>query len=714
MPLLMHPFFRNIQLFSKVIGPSIHDPIQIGFLVNVIGVVLFNLDFSGGEPVNCFTLCNITQIRQIFFRNIQSISGGRCIVGRIAGVTIDTIKGVAKVKGSHGIHQGTIKQARNLVINAFTKVVPKIKSGPVFKPIQLQIISVHFRHYFRSLAKGFINPTAKGITPSLNRPGKVGTKDSVNGRSKRLKHPKHRISQIKEQMNHSRHRIIEYCSNEVGNRSHKVIDQNKHFSGHIPQGNEDVADKGQRRHKHPADNAGGGNTGSSKLVHRRHSRIEQGDQRNDTDDDPSNGTGQQSGIQPHLCAGGRGGCRRFRKGGTGLNSRSGGGNCGKAVCNGLNGVIGDHGSVKNHISASHTQNDWRNPTPIINNPRSAVDQQIKNPCGNRSNGGKAIDNTIGHGFKLGAVGDLVQLVQDRGEDGKGLILHGSPDLAPSLGHTIEFFFNIISRRKHGVLDNIGADLPFRSHCSDLTNGNIQIISNILNNAGGIFKNAVQFLTTKNTGSHGLCKLKHGSRLFLGACSTIHEGFIDQFGKHDHFIHVPKGVLGVHAQLGNSGGGVHVIRTGTLCRSHYLCLQFFKAPAIIKIHHGIVQPGIGACKLVRNPKHLIQSSNTTHGGRNSLQLVPKAIGGGRTGPDRTIEFLLLVIGIPDTLFDRIKSGFRSCQFITGFLNCRNINRIAGSPLHGFKAVQHNIHGLLHTVKRGSHTIIQGNSRADRCQ
>ena len=287
-------------------------------------------------------------------------------------------------------------------------------------------------------------------------------------------------------------------------------------------------------------------------------------------------------------------------------------------------------------------------------------------------------------------------------------------MAPSLGHTIEFFFNIISRRKHGVLDNIGADLPFRSHCSDLTNGNIQIISNILNNAGGIFKNAVQFLTTKNAGSHGLCKLKHGSRLFLGACSTIHEGFIDQFGKHDHFIHVPKGILGVHAQLGNSGGGVHVIRTGTLCRSHYLCLQFFKAPAIIKIHHGIVQPGIGACKLVRNPKHLIQSSNTTHGGRNSLQLVPKAIGGGRTGPDRTIEFLLLVIGIPDTLFDRIKSGFRSCQFITGFLNCRNINRIAGSPLHGFKAIQHNIHGLLHAVKWGSHTIIQGNSRADRCQ
>ena len=370
--------------------------------------------------------------------------------------------------------------------------------------------------------------------------------------------------------------------------------------------------------------------------------------------------------------------------------------------------------MKNHISASHTQNDWRNPTPIINNPRSAVDQQIKNPRGNRSNGGKAIDNTIGHGFKLGTVGNLVQLVQDRGKDGKGLILHGSPDLAPSLGHTIEFFFNIISRRKHGVFDNIGGDLSFRSHCSDLSNGNIQIISNALNNAGGIFKNAVQFLTTQNTGSHCLCKLKHGSRLFLGACAAIHELFVDQLGKHDHFIHVSKGILGVHAQLGNSGGGVHVIRTGTLCRSHYLLLQFVKAPAIIKIHHGIVQPGVGAGKLIRNPKHLIQSSNTAHGGRNSLQLVPKAISGGGTGPDRTIEFLLLVVGIPDTLLDGIKSGFRSCQFITGFLNCRNINRIAGSSLHGFKAVQHNVHGLLHTVKRGSYAIIQGNSRADRCQ
>ena len=76
----MHPFFRNFQLFSKVIGPSIHDPIQISIFGNVVFIVLFNLDFSGSEPVDCFTLRNVTKIGQIFFSNIQGISGGRCVV----------------------------------------------------------------------------------------------------------------------------------------------------------------------------------------------------------------------------------------------------------------------------------------------------------------------------------------------------------------------------------------------------------------------------------------------------------------------------------------------------------------------------------------------------------------------------------------------------------------------------------------------------------
>ena len=73
MPLLMHPFFRNFQLFSKVIGPSIHDPIQISIFGNVVFIVLFNLDFSGSEPVDCFTLRNVTKIGQIFFSNILSL-----------------------------------------------------------------------------------------------------------------------------------------------------------------------------------------------------------------------------------------------------------------------------------------------------------------------------------------------------------------------------------------------------------------------------------------------------------------------------------------------------------------------------------------------------------------------------------------------------------------------------------------------------------------
>ena len=78
------------------------------------------------------------------------------------------------------------------------------------------------------------------------------------------------------------------------------------------------------------------------------------------------------------------------------------------------------------------------------------------------------------------------------------------------------------------------------------------------------------------------------------------------------------------------------------------------------------------------------------------------------------FRVLVASVPDILFNGIEGGPGSCQFFTGFLDGRNINRIPGSPLHGFKAVQHNVHGLVHGFQRGSYTIIQSDCRSNGCQ
>ena len=116
----MHPFFRNIQLFSKIIGPSVHDSIKIGVTGNVVFIVLFNMDFSSSEPVDCVPLGNITQIGQIFFRNVKGITHSGGVPRRVPGVGIDTIKGVAKIEGIHSIK---VEGPGNFISDPFTEFV---------------------------------------------------------------------------------------------------------------------------------------------------------------------------------------------------------------------------------------------------------------------------------------------------------------------------------------------------------------------------------------------------------------------------------------------------------------------------------------------------------------------------------------------------------------------------------------------------------------
>lgn len=237
MPLLMHPFFRNIQLFSKIIGPSIHDPVKIGVTGNVVFIVLFNMNFSRGEPVDCFTLGNIPQIGQIFFRNVKGITHSGGVPRRVPGVAIDTIKGVAKIEGiqpisgPQAVHCGKVEQAAHGIFHTLAELIAHIKSGPIFKPAQLHIIGIQLFHDFFTLAEGGIHPTAQAVTPALDGTSKIRTEDGINGRSQRLKHGKNSVRQIEEQAANCPNRIIEYISDEVCNGSHKVIAYSMYLIG---------------------------------------------------------------------------------------------------------------------------------------------------------------------------------------------------------------------------------------------------------------------------------------------------------------------------------------------------------------------------------------------------------------------------------------------------------------------------------------------------
>ena len=166
--------------------------------------MLFNLDFSGSEPVDCFTLRNVTKIGQIFFSNIQGISGGRCVPRRVPGVAIDTIKGVPKVEGiqpisgPQAVHCGKVEQAANGIFHALAELITHIKGGSILEAAQVKIFRIQLFHDFFTLAKGGIHPTAQAVTPALDGTGKVRTEDSINGRSQRLKDGKNRVRQVEK------------------------------------------------------------------------------------------------------------------------------------------------------------------------------------------------------------------------------------------------------------------------------------------------------------------------------------------------------------------------------------------------------------------------------------------------------------------------------------------------------------------------------------
>ena len=212
----------------------------------------------------------------------------------------------------------------------------------------------------------------------------------------------------------------------------------------------------------------------------------------------------------------------------------------------------------------------------------------------------------------------------------------------------------------------------------------------------------------------MCKLGHCGLLFLNTCTPYYKLLIDQFLEGNYFIHTSKGITGIQSQFCNRRSGIHVKGSGSLGRSHHLFFIVFQRTTIIKIDHGIIQSGIGVGKLIRNVQDFLCCRQTAHSGRNSFQLTPQAISGGGAISDPPVESVLLVSSLPDIFFNFIKGGPGSCQFITGFTNGRSINRITGSPLHGFKAVQHNVHSLVHCLKGGGYTIIKGDSGSNGCQ
>ena len=104
------------------------------------------------------------------------------------------------------------------------------------------------------------------------------------------------------------------------------------------------------------------------------------------------------------------------------------------------------------------------------------------------------------------VGKPVNSIQKGLNDLKGNIGSLCEHLAPSHGHGFKLCVNIIRRHQQRIFHNIRRDLAFSGQGSDFADGFTQIICNGLNDGLGVLKDAVQFLATKDTGRHGLCKL----------------------------------------------------------------------------------------------------------------------------------------------------------------------------------------------------------------
>ena len=384
-------------------------------------------------------------------------------------------------------------------------------------------------------------------------------------------------------------------------------------------------------------------------------------------------------------------------------------NCLNCGLNRHNGISNQHDTVIDQHSGHNAHDNRLNPTPIINDHGSNGNQNIQHRRSNIGNPGKAIDQGRGHLLELGTIGNLIDFGQDRGEHGKGLILHPGPNLRPSLGHGIELCVGFVRHSKHGVLHHFSRYLAFLCNRLDGTFRNAHIFFNGSCDTRRTVQNRVQFFTTKRTRRHCLCKLDHGVALLLGRSTANNKLFVHLFHEGNDLIHIAtEGVTGVQAKFRNGGSGVKISGSGTLGGSHDLLFQGFNGTAII---HKQSQSGFGACQFIRNVLHLIDPDDTTSGNGNFLDGGQKSIGGIVTPTNGIIELLLFIIGVPDIFFNGIKGGSRFRPFFTGFPDCRRVNGSTGSLLHGFKGVQHNTHSLVHTLKGAGNTIIKGNSGSD---
>ena len=243
----------------------------------------------------------------------------------------------------------------------------------------------------------------------------------------------------------------------------------------------------------------------------------------------------------------------------------------------------------------YSKDDGGNPRPVIIECRTNSGDKPKNPTQHRSHHPKGRHKAINKTLYSLRIGKIVDLCQERLQNRNGPVLHESPHLAPSSGHSLELGINFISRRKHSILHNVRRDLTFCGHRTNLTNGNIQIICNGLDHIGGLFKHAVQFFTTKNTGSHGLCKLK-GCGFYTRRTRTGNDKLLVQgFSEGDQFIIAGKGISGHQSHLGNRLCRGQIGRSGTLGGSHDLLFKISHTSAII---HNHTQPGLVACHGVR--------------------------------------------------------------------------------------------------------------------
>ena len=283
-------------------------------------------------------------------------------------------------------------------------------------------------------------------------------------------------------------------------------------------------------------------------------------------------------------------------------------------------------------------------------------------------------------------------------------------MAPSHGHGFKLCVNIIRRHQQRIFHNIRRDLAFSGQGSDFADGFTQIICNGLNDGLGVLKDAVQFLATKDTGSHCLCKLKGCGFNLLCTGSDIHKRLVQGFREGNQFIIVGEGITGHQAHLGNGLGCGQVRSPRPLGGSHDLLFQFGHGTAII---HDQVQPGLGAGKIVRQINQLLHRSQSAHRNGNFLDLAQHTTSGGTAFLNGVIELALGLVCLSDILFHLVKTNGSFCQIFPDLLKNRRIKAIPEGIFDGIHCVDQGVHTPAHSLQGASNAIIQGKRCSDCC-